>query len=244
MIILPIFLFVMLVVLGLAVGFSSLGPYGRVLREKTSPIGSLTTGPAEIAGTVRADAPPLENLAGEKVVVLETVVSYSYRNPGGKGYTTSLAFEDAQVVPFSLVDASGSCRIDADGAMLLGVEASRYGAVEDMRARHPHLEKAFAFPKNAETIYVSEKYVLDGAEGFASGNAEEIGTEDVEEDYRGVRAKFQLAPGLERPLILAGHSERTVRSMLLRPALLLFAIAIWSTGAIVSLAMIWRRIGD
>lgn len=243
MIILPIFLFGMVVVLGLAVGFSSLGPYGRVLREKTRPIGSLTAGPAEIAGTVRADVAPLENLAGEKVVALETRVSYSYRNPGGKGYSSSIVFQEAEVVAFSLVDASGSCRVDADGAMLLGIEANHFGSADDMRSRHPRLE-ALAFPKNAERIYVDEKYVLDGAEGFASGTAEEIGVEDVEQDYRGVRAKFQLAPGLERPLILAGHSERTVRTMLLRPALLLFALAIWSTGAIVSLAMIWRRIGD
>lgn len=244
MIILPIFLFVMVLVLGLAVGFSSLGPYGRVLREKTRPIGSLAAGPAEIAGTVRADAPPLETLGGEKVVALETRVSYSYRQSTGKTYSSGTVFQEAQAVPFSLVDASGSCRVDADGALLLGVEASRYGAAKEMRARHPRLDQAFAFPENAVTIYVDEKYVLDGAEGFASGNAEEIGVEDVEEDYRGVRSKFQLVAGLERPLILAGHPERTVRSMLLRPALLCFALAIWSIGAIVSLAMIWRRIGD
>lgn len=244
MIILPIFLFGMVVVLGLGVGLSSLGPYRRVLREQTRPIGSLAAGPAEIAGTVRADAPPLENLAGEKVVALETRVSYSYRSPNGKTYSGGTVFQDGQAIPFSLVDASGSCRVGADGAVLLGVEASHSGAAKEMRARHPRLDRAFAFPENAVNIYVEEKYVLDGAEGFASGNAEEIGVEDVEEDYRGVRAKFQLVAGLERPLILAGHPERIVRRMLLRPALLCLALAVWSTGAIVSLAMIWRRIGD
>ncbi len=244
MIVLPILLFGMAVVAGLALGFSSLGPYRRVLREKTQPIGSLAAGPAEIAGTVRADAPPLENLVGEKVVAIETRVSYSYRSPNGKIYSSGTVFEEGQAVAFSLVDGSGSCRVDADGALLLGVEASRYGDAKEMRARHPRLDQAFAFPETAVTIYVSEKYVLDGAEGFASGNAEEIGVEDVEEDYRGVRAKFQMGGGLERPLILAGHPERIVRRMLLRPALLFLTLVLWSTGAIVSLAMVWHRIGD
>lgn len=242
--VIPIMFYGLLVLIVTALGAMSLGPLRQVLRERSRPVSRVTAGPVEVTGTLVADGPVLETLLGEKALVIVTRVTYSYRGANGKTYSDTTAFEDVRIVPFHVTDGQGRCQVDADGAVVLGIESSLWGAADEMRQKHPWLAETFAFPKNAVSIYVDQKYVPAGVEGLVSGEAVEVGSEGDAADYRAAHATYRLESHPERPLIVAGHDESVVRRKLLRPALMAFALAAFGSGVFASLVWIVRRIGD
>lgn len=241
--IIPIMFFALLALIAAAVGATSLGPFRQVVRDPTRRVSELAKGPVEVTGTLHADGPVLETLTGEKALVVVTRAWHSYRR-AGRTYTDTQVYENVRVVPFHLADGTGRCQIDADGAVVLGLERHVSGAADEMQKKHPWIAETFAFPNNAVSIYVDQKFVPVDAEGFVSGEAVEVGSEVDDAGFRAAHATFRIESHLERPLIVAGHSEAAVRKRLLRPAMMAFGLATFCAGVLGSLVWLVQRIGD
>lgn len=236
--------FVLVALYALVVAARSLGPYAQVLRRPTQPIGSITAGPVEVSGTLRARGATIEALDGTPAVALRTTIGYSYRS-NAKTVTSLHDYEDVQATEIEIADATGTATVDTARVMLLGARRSFNYGPKGLRERDPALWERLPFSamKNLVSITVEQIVVADGALGFCSGEAEAEAVV-ASDDYRGAKQRYRIAASLERPVILAPFPEREVRSVLLRPAHMFLAIAALSVALGSALLISLLRIGE
>lgn len=236
--------FVMLAALAVVLAARSLGPYSQVVRRPTQPIGSITRGPVEVCGALRARGATVEALDGTPCVAVRTSVSYTYRSGDNKTYSATIERDDLEVAEIEIADATGACTVDPTSLMLLGVHRTFALAPKALEERAPALWDRLPLPdgRKITAFTLEQTIVAEGASGFCSGEAmaEQVVASG---DYRGGKERYRITASPDRPVILAPFDEAQVKRVLLRPAHALLAVAALALSAAAAVVAAWITIG-
>lgn len=235
--------FVMLAALAVVLAARSLGPYSQVVRRPTQPIGSITRGPVEVCGALRARGATVEALDGTPCVAVRTSVSYTYHS-GNKTYSATLEHDDLEVAEIEIADATGACTVDPASLMLLGAHHTFTYGPKALKERAPALWDRLPLPdgRKITALTLEQTIVAEGASGFCSGEA--VAEQVVASgDYRGGKERYRITASPDRPAILAPFDEAQVKRVLLRPAHALLAVAALALSAAAAVVAAWITIG-
>jgi hypothetical protein len=217
-------------------GWRSRAIVRRLDAVPTSTVRGLAAGLAEVAGTLRAEREPLRTLSGDLALAARTRLSCTYVNNGR--INRSLALVDVvDAVPIVLEDATGSCVLAVDPALVLGMERRFDLTVEVLEAARPELLARLQYglvSGRVTKIHVEQTWVPQGATGFVSGRA--VVDEVVpEEGYRDAMARFSMHGDEESPLIVSSWPERRVRRHVAMPSLRLYWVAAASAYVVIAI---------
>lgn len=208
----------------------ALGPFWQVLRHETRPVGELTPGRVEVSGVLRATSAPLVTVNGQSSVAIFTRLGGTLRRANRKSHRdpTIVTFVEASAAELS--DASGSCSIDGASGVLIGQSVSYTFDPVPFQERCPALWERLRSARSDATfseVEVEQTYLPDGCPAFLSGVCEP--------DAEGGPGRLRIVGRADSPLLAACFSEADVRSLLLRPTLLLawLSIVLLLVGAFV-----------
>jgi hypothetical protein len=216
----------------------------RLDRVPTRSVSELAAGPAEVAGTLRAEEEPLRALGGEAAVAIRTRLGCTYK-AGRKTQRTLVVVDVVEAVAIVVEDETGSCVLAVDPVLVLGKDRrATYAAAtyERMRPdRMQQLREALTSSGEIQTVHVEESWVADGGRGFVAGNAVIDGAE-AEAGYRGAHARFRMHGDEASPLLISSWTERAVRRHLAMPSLRLAWVAAASVIVVVAVLVAGRVI--
>lgn len=198
----------------------------RILREKTSRVAELATGPAEIVGDLHAQTPVL-TLDGSPAVAVRWAVHATYHRKSDDTTTSpDVVYTKCSVA--EVTDESGTCALEMDRFVLLGPKKRHVLTGPDFEAKHPDLASEVLTRDEGQTVeqvIIEETIVPDGVRGFVSGEAVLDDARGRSGGYRDGKRRFKLRGDENRPLIVSGWCQRRIVREFFRPVLSIVALA-------------------